>query len=252
MHAHTDTCILKHRSAHVQIQTHTKLCTHIHTQTCVNTAHTYMFTVNAHTEIQEYTPTQNIHGGTYTYSQPHEYTLIYTDVCSDVTDRYTHVHINSEIHGKRLQADTQHPHVCTQTPRHTNASTHTNTDVREYSRGHTSITDAQDALGRGVETPACTQTAPCARAQRGTLWRAHAHSCLPAPVPWRLAEPPSPPIHLSVDRGQRLDRGQGVGAGPAEAADADSTGRGRGRGRVTLDAWGGSAPRRAALDPAPG
>ena len=66
----------------------------MHTQR--HTAYTYMFTVNAHTQIQEYTPTQNIHGGTYTYSQGPEYTLIYTDV----TDRYTHVHINSEIHGK--------------------------------------------------------------------------------------------------------------------------------------------------------
>ena len=88
---HTHRCCVQmraHTETHAQTQTQRCTCadtdthkavhTHTHTQTCVNTAHTYMFTVNAHTQIQEYTPTQNIHGGTYTYSQGPEYTLIYT------------------------------------------------------------------------------------------------------------------------------------------------------------------------------
>ena len=145
-----------------------------------------------------------------------------------------------------LQGDTQHPHKCTQTSRHANANMHTNTDGREYPRGHTSITDAQDALRRATETLASTQTPPCARARCGTPLRAHTHAC-----PRAAAPPPAPATHLCVDRGQRLDWGQGVGAGHAEAADGDSTGRGK-EAADDLGRLSGTGLHPAALAPAPG
>lgn len=111
----------------------------------------------------------------------------------------------------RLQADTQHPHVCTQTPRHINASTHTNTDVREYSRGHTSITDAQDALGRGVETPRVHTDCPMCPGPAGHALEG-ACPLLPARSS-ALAPGRTPaPTHSSL-RGPWPEAGPGPGSG---------------------------------------
>ena len=112
----TDVCTrtLINTEMHKCSYRHTKLCTHIHTQTCVNMAHTYMFTVNTHGFKSTHT-----HISTYTGAHTHIHrptsTLIYTDVCTDVTDRYTHVHTLIQKYMERQAAGRYSTLTCVHT-----------------------------------------------------------------------------------------------------------------------------------------
>lgn len=205
-----------------------------------------------YTDTHRYT---QVHG--HTYAQIHEY--IDTYMCAQIhvhmqqtcTEIHTCTHINSEIYRKpytqsQLHADTPHPHMWTQTYRHTDADTCTQTQMHVHAGTHPSQTH-RHTLRRGVQPHtsfadrhAYTDT-PMGRAHQGTLSQAHTYAC--PHTPEQLAGPvaqqsPHPHPFISLwTVASRLDRGQGVGAGHAEAADGDSTRPGRGEGWMTLDTW---------------
>lgn len=224
---HTHRCCVQmraHTETHAQTQTQRCTCadtdthkavhTHTHTQTCVNTAHTYMFTVNAHTQIQEYTPTQNIHGGTYTYSQGPEYTLIYTDVCSDVTDRYTHVHINSEIHGKTGCRQILNTYMCAH--RHPDTQMQARTQTRMCTNIHvdTHLSQTPRTPSAVVERPPCAHRLPHVPGPSGARsgGRMPTPACpLQCPGAWQNPRPHPFISPWTVARGWTGARGWGLG-----------------------------------------
>lgn len=212
VHTLTDTQIHKYRNAcantHAWTRVHTHMSTRVHTGT-------RMFTNSVQTHIHRFTNR---------YVHTHSHVQAQRQV--QMPQTHTSAHRNSEIHGRT--------HTQSQPPRDSQRQTRThNTATFVCPRRHTSIAGAQCTRRCEVQIPTnlCrpprlhTLPRPCAHAQRGSLVQAHAHAGLRAPVPQCLAEPPPRPIHLSVDRGQRLDRGQGVGAGHAEAADGAAPGR---------------------------
>lgn len=156
---------------------------------------------------------------------------------------HAETHINSEIDGNThgntwkygagcMYSTPTHAHIDTQTQMHTHTSTplgmvHSRTQTFADTRVY-------------PDTPVC----PCSpgRTLAGTGPWLLAHSSA-ACRPHCPAGPPPPPIHLSVDCGQRAGPEPGVGAGPVEAAGWRRTRLGRGGGRMTLDAWeGGPCP----------
>ena len=136
-HMHTH----KHRNAHVQIQTYKAVHTHTHTDMCkhgthihVHSEHTHGFK-STHTHISTYT-------GAHTHIHRPTSTLIYTDVCTDVTDRYTHVHTLIQKYMERQAAGRYSTLTCVHTDTQTRKRQHTHKHgcVRISSDTHVSQT----------------------------------------------------------------------------------------------------------------
>lgn len=167
--------------------------------------------VQVNTQIQEYTHTHiHIHRGTYIFTDPPVHTHIHRCMYRCNRQVHTCTHINSEIHGKTGYRQILNTHTCAHRHSDTQTPAHTQTRVCANVHGHTSITDTRDALWRGVAIPVSTQTAPCARAQRGTL--AGACPLLPARSSAPALSRTPAPTHSSL-RGLWPEAGPGPGSG---------------------------------------
>lgn len=154
---------------------------------------------------------------------------IHTNICTYATNTGVQIHvcthINSKIHWRsyiqgQLAARTLNTCICV--CRHTDIliQTHAHTDAYVCPRRHMSIrcTNTPSGMGHTTLKPSqaheSAQMHPCAGTHGATLAgacpRLPAHSSA-AGRPHHPAEPPPPPIHLSVDRGQQAGPAPGSG-----------------------------------------